>query len=58
MTIAVFMADVGSEDEWGDRVVVYNLAFTVTAMAAVIHLVAGLLTKKSPPERAAQVKSA
>jgi len=58
LVIAVFIADIGRDDEWGDRWVVYNLVFTVTAVASVIYLVVGLLTKKSPPERSVQATSA
>ncbi len=48
LIVVVFIADIGTDDEWGDRVFVYNLAFSATAVAAVIYLIVGLLTKKSP----------
>lgn len=58
LVVAVFIADIGRDDEWGDRWVVYNLVFTVTAAASVIYLVVGLLTKKSRPAGSVQATSA
>jgi len=54
LVVVVFILDIGRDDEWGGRAVVYNLLFTVTAMGAIIYLIAGLLTTKSPPERSVQ----
>lgn len=46
--VAVGFADIGNDDHWGARAVVYGAISYAAAGAAICYLIAGLLTRKTP----------
>ena len=47
VSTTLVLLDIRHEDDWGGKVVVYNLIFFVTLIAAVVYLIVGLLTPKA-----------
>ena len=45
-TLAVFVIDIGNDDSWGGRAVVYISICNITFVAAVVYLAAGLATRR------------
>ena len=52
--VAVAFADIGNDDHWGTRAVVYGVISYAAAGAAVCYLIAGILTRKTPPSLIAE----
>ena len=52
-TLAVFVIDIGDDDDWGTRAFVYINIFNIAFVAAIIYLVAALFTRRSTDETAA-----
>jgi hypothetical protein len=48
VTFGVFTVDIGGDHDWGARAFAYAYAFYAASLAAIISLVVGLLTPKSP----------
>ena len=47
--VAVGFADLGDEQHWGAKAVVYGAISYAAAGAAICYLIAGLLTRRTPP---------
>lgn len=52
-TLAVFVVDIGNDENWGTRAIVYINIFNIAFVAAIVYLVAGLFTRRSTGETAA-----
>ncbi len=51
VTLGVFIVDIGGDENWGGRAFVYINIFNIAFVAAIVYLIAGLLTR-SPNGRA------
>ena len=47
--VAIAFADIGNDDHWGARAVIYGAISYAAAGGAACYLIAGLLTRKTPP---------
>lgn len=52
VTIVIGMADVSNDENWGLKVILYNVLFFATAIGAIATLILGLLTPKDPQKPA------